>query len=123
MLLNDFFTLKDVEHSDQAIDVIVIFNKDHSIFKGHFEGFPVVPGVCMMQLIKEILEKELDKSFTLSAASQMKFLTIINPNETSEVSANIVYSMVEDEAVNIEAKLYRGETTFFKLKAALVNGR
>lgn len=121
MLLNDFFTLTEVQHNNHSIDATVSFNKEHSIFGGHFEGFPIVPGVCMMQLIKEIIENELHQSFQLSKASQMKFLNIINPNENQEVSANIEYSSNGSNTVDLEARLYRGETTFFKIKAALVN--
>lgn len=120
MLINDFFALKDIKHSNHSIDAIVSFEKDHPIFGGHFESFPVVPGVCMMQLIKEIMEQELDKTLKIASASSMKFLMVIDPRQNPEVSANIEYENNGEGTVEVEAKLYTGETTFFKLKAHLV---
>jgi 3-hydroxyacyl-[acyl-carrier-protein] dehydratase len=76
MLINDFFSLKEVKHSNHTIEAVVSFDETHSIFGGHFEDFPVVPGVCMMQLIKEIMEQELHRSFRLSSATSMKFMTV-----------------------------------------------
>ena len=120
MLINDFFSLRELKHSNHSIEAVVSFKEDHSIFKGHFEGFPVVPGVCMMQLIKEILEKELDKKFMLSKAANMKFLTVIDPRKNKEVHANIEYNPNGSNTIDFEAKLFSGETIFFKLKAHLV---
>ena len=120
MLINDFFSLKEVKQSNHTIDAVVSFDENHSIFDGHFEGFPVVPGVCMMQLIKEIMEQVLHRSFRLSKASSMKFMTVIDPRQNSEVRANIEYGINGEDTVDFEAKLYSGETTFFKLKAHLV---
>ena len=122
MLIDDFFSLKAIQHVNHSIDATVSFDDKHSIFKGHFEGFPVVPGVCMMQIIKEIMEKEMDKPLQVSKASQMKFLSVINPEENNEVSANIEYT-ANDHTYEVEAKLFLGETTFFKIKAVLVNGQ
>jgi 3-hydroxyacyl-[acyl-carrier-protein] dehydratase len=122
MLLDNFFSLKEIQHIDHSINATVAFDESHSIFKGHFEDFPVVPGVCMMQIIKEIMEKELKKSFRVSKAAQMKFLSIINPNENREVSANIEY-VSNDHTFDVEAKLFLGEIVFFKIKAVLVNGQ
>jgi len=122
MLLDNFFSLKEIQHIDHSINATVTFDEGHSIFKGHFEDFPVVPGVCMMQIIKEIMEKELKKSFRVSKAAQMKFLSIINPNENREVSANIEY-VSNDHTFDVEAKLFLGEIVFFKIKAVLVNGQ
>ena len=120
MLINDFFSLKEVKQSNHSIDAVVLFDKDHAIFGGHFEGFPVVPGVCMMQLIKEIMEQNLGKELRVSQASSMKFLMVIDPRQNPEVSANIEYEENGTGTVDIEAKLYSGDTVFFKLKAHLV---
>ena len=61
MLLNDFFTINDKVSSETEIWAELYINATHKIFEGHFPNQPVVPGVCMMQMIKEILEQVIGK--------------------------------------------------------------
>ena len=56
LLINDFFYLRSSTHSNEIINAQLQLNPAHRVFEGHFPGQPVVPGVCMVQMIKEILE-------------------------------------------------------------------
>ena len=57
MLLDNFYTILSSESSDSTIWTIQIeLNPKHPIYQGHFPGHPVVPGVCLLQLIKECVE-------------------------------------------------------------------
>ena len=53
MLLKDFYKILSVESigGSQHIATVLI-NENHVIFKGHFPDNPIMPGVCMMQIIK-----------------------------------------------------------------------
>lgn len=119
MLLNDFFTIRDTESSPTEIWAELIINADHKIFEGHFPNQPVVPGVCMMQMIKEILELVLGKETNLLHAAEMKFLAIINPQANNLVHASIKYAADESGAVNIVASLFKDELVHFKFKGQL----
>ena len=118
MLVNDFFSVQDAHVKTGNVTARLIINKDHEILKGHFPGQPVVPGVCMMQMIKELLETQTRRSFRITEADNIKFLAIINPDENNEVDAQLHF--VEDDGrINIHASLFSGETTYFKIKATL----
>ncbi|MEO6220781.1 MAG: 3-hydroxyacyl-ACP dehydratase, partial [Ginsengibacter sp.] len=108
MLLNDFFTISNLESHGQDIKVTLVINADHRIFEGHFPGQPVVPGVCMMQMVKEILEQVLEKSTNLFSASEMKFLAVINPIENNVVEAFIKYTPRDVETVDVSASIQKG---------------
>ena len=57
MLIKDLYKVNDlVTDKDRTIAQISI-DRDHTIFKGHFPGNPVMPGVCMIQIIKELTEE------------------------------------------------------------------
>lgn len=119
MLNNDLFFLSAVQPTDGAVTAAVRFNADHAIFQGHFPGQPVVPGVCMLQLIKEILEQQTGKALLMQEASLCKFLSVIDPVKTPEVTAQVQYA--NDEArYQVNATLSGGDTTFLKLKAVFV---
>jgi 3-hydroxyacyl-[acyl-carrier-protein] dehydratase len=116
MLLNDFFTIRDTESSATEIWAELVIDANHKIFEGHFPNQPVVPGVCMMQMIKEILEKILGKETNLVQAAEMKFMAVINPQENNLIQATIKYSTDESSVINIVASLYRDELVHFKFK-------
>ena len=118
MLLNDFYSIVKQESGAGTVKAVVAFNKSHKIFEGHFPGLPIVPGVCMMQIIREIMEVATEKSLMITGADNMKFLSVINPDQNPEVDVSITYS--EDSGTfNVNASLFAGTVTFFKLKAAL----
>jgi 3-hydroxyacyl-[acyl-carrier-protein] dehydratase len=116
ILLNDFFTINDTVSSETEIWAELRINANHKIFEGHFPNQPVVPGVCMMQMIKEILEQVIGKETNLVQAADMKFLAVINPIENNLVHASIKYTTDESGAVNVVASLFKDELVHFKFK-------
>ncbi len=119
MLLNDFFTINAKESSPTEIWAELVINANHKIFEGHFPNQPVVPGVCMMQMIKEILEQVTGKETNLVQAADMKFLAVINPLENNLIHASIKLVTDESGAINIVASLFKDELVHFKFKAQL----
>ena len=118
ILLNDFYTITSRDASDSVVRAKISINRSHKIFDGHFPGLPIVPGVCMMQIIREIMEVTTERSLMIVGADNMKFLSVINPDQNREVDVSITYS--EDSgSFNVNASLFAGTITFFKLKAAL----
>lgn len=119
MLNNDFFYIRSVKNEERNIIAELHLNPDHHIFQGHFPGQPVVPGVCQVQIIKEILEIVLGKDLQLKSADHIKFLSVIIPETNVLISAAIKYT--EDETgLNITATLTKDEKTCLKMKAAFV---
>ncbi len=103
MLLEDFYKIDKIDSIDEGKYLASItLNKDHAIFKGHFPGNPVTPGVCMMQIIKEITESVLNETLTMVRTSNVKFTAIINPEVNSKLVLEIEIS--ENEASEIKVK-------------------
>ena len=120
MLLNDFFTIIDTESSASEIWAALSINANHKIFEGHFPNQPVVPGVCMMQMVKEIVEQILGKETNLVKATDMKFLAVINPQVNNLIHTSIKYSPGENGKINITASLFKDELIHFKFKGEFV---
>ena len=117
MLAGNFFELASMNSENGKLTGIIKLNAAHTIFDGHFPGQPVVPGVCMMQMVKEILAGALSTSLRLELADQVKFLSVINPLETSSVQIEITYTPVEDGRVKMSATLLNEGMVYFKLRA------
>jgi 3-hydroxyacyl-[acyl-carrier-protein] dehydratase len=120
MLLDDFFYIQKLENAHGMLKADIRINKAHKIFEGHFPAIPIVPGVCMMQMIKEILEQQLKYKLILQQGDNVKFLSVINPTEHSEVQADIQHQTETDGSIKINATLFAGTVIFFKIKATLV---
>ena len=118
MLLNDFYSIVHQVPAASSVKAKIAINKRHKIFEGHFPGIPVVPGVCMMQIVLEMVEVSTGKQVSLVAADSMKFLSVINPEQNKEI--DVVINYTEDGGrLQISANLFEGPVIFFKLKATL----
>jgi 3-hydroxyacyl-[acyl-carrier-protein] dehydratase len=118
ILLNDFYSILQQIPEAGSVRAKIAINKSHKILEGHFPGLPIVPGVCMMQIVLEIVEASIGKSVRLVAADTMKFLSIINPEENNEI--DVAINFTEDEGrFLISANLFLESIIFFKLKATL----
>ena len=116
MLLNDFFHINDLQTEGFDVKATIIINADHKIFEGHFPGHPVVPGVCMMQMLKEIIEQVTQKMTNLIKAHDMKFLALIDPSRNNNIQVSLKYSIETDGSMILNATLYKDELTHFKFK-------
>jgi 3-hydroxyacyl-[acyl-carrier-protein] dehydratase len=114
MLLNKFYTLNKQESENGKVTALISFNSAHPIFEGHFPGHPVVPGVCMIQILREIMEVEVAHKLRISLGDNLKFLSIINPAEHNEVE--VLISFTGNGTLNIIATLQAGAVIFFKFK-------
>lgn len=115
ILKNDFYTVKQSGNAENTLRAVITLNPSHELFKGHFPQMPIVPGVCQAQIIKELLEEEVDAKLFLHRGDNIKFTGMIIPTQTPEVDVEIVYEHEGDEII-AEAKLFFENTVFTKYK-------
>lgn len=116
MLLKDFYTIKSLEQKEgQNYTAHIVINKDHEVFKGHFPGNPVTPGVCMMQIIKEVSQEIAGSSLLLKSASNIKFMSLINPEVNPELKLELELNTTDDALIKVKNTTYFDETVALKL--------
>lgn len=96
MLLKDFYKANTVETVENISTATITINKNHKIFNGHFPGNPVTPGVCMMQIIKELTEDIVDEKLFMQSSSNIKFMAIINPEKNPDLVLTLDITKSED---------------------------
>jgi 3-hydroxyacyl-[acyl-carrier-protein] dehydratase len=81
MLLNKLYTIKSMSKSPDAsgFNAEIELDPNHPLFDGHFPGNPILPGVCTVQIIKELLELSVQTSLFMSKAGNIKYLGFVNP--------------------------------------------
>lgn len=118
ILQGDFYTINNLQVNDSAIIAELELNAAHRIYKGHFPGQPITPGVCMMQMIKEIVELVIKKETRLVRADDMKFLRMIIPGDHNIIQAQLKYLMEEDGTIMVTASLLKDAAVHFKFKGS-----
>ena len=115
MLLKDFYQVQLIDKiSENKYIASIVLNDKHEVFKGHFPGNPVTPGVCMMQIIKELTQNITGFSLQLKSSNNVKFMALINPEETPELKLELEI-LPNDEEVKVKNATFFGETVALKM--------
>lgn len=80
-LINNFFHIDSMETTGDTFRCKVHMNEDHNIYKVHFPGNPITPGVCLIQMGTEILGQILHKNLQLKIAKEIKFKKALEPTD------------------------------------------
>lgn len=74
-----FIISKKIEQN--FLELKLIFYKNSNFFNGHFENFPIVPGVVQLFYVNFFTENMLGIKLPLTEAKKVKFSNIIPPDE------------------------------------------
>lgn len=126
MLLKDFYTVlhrsgPEAELSQKGISsnryrFTLELNPGHAVYQGHFSGNPVVPGVCQVQMISELLSVIKGSALRLMYADNVKFLSLMVPDKNRVIEADISVRTIENGEISANATLQDGEIIFIKFK-------
>ena len=99
-------------------------NGDHFIFRCHFPEQPIVPGVCIVQMLSELLSVKAGRKLYIKEMRRVKFVGPVYPDQTPELSYHIV--SYNDDGSNVTASAVltpAGEdgTTLCKLSLTLAS--
>jgi 3-hydroxyacyl-[acyl-carrier-protein] dehydratase len=117
-LLNDLYIIKSMTTTENQIQVVVELKAEHAIFKGHFPGQPVLPGVSMMQMIAEITGEYLKQPFRITGAPMVKFLHTIDPRRNPLINLEIKYESIPSKTI-VSGKIFFGAEVFMKFQVNL----
>ncbi|HAF28780.1 MAG TPA: 3-hydroxyacyl-ACP dehydratase [Bacteroidales bacterium] len=118
MLLEDFYTIVELDSSDKEnIKAIIDLNKEHEVYEGHFPGNPIVPGVCLTQLIKEVMENVEGTELIMVYADNIKFMAMVNPevNSRLQIDLKVKYD-TEQNLIKVNSVTHFNDQVFYKFK-------
>jgi 3-hydroxyacyl-[acyl-carrier-protein] dehydratase len=114
---DDIFDVQDLEYSPGQVSAMLGINKNSAIFEGHFPGQPVVPGACMVQLVKDVLCGALDANIILKKAASIKFISMITPDSNPAPQLIVTYKLIDNGDISVNAKITIDDVACFKLQA------
>ena len=104
---------------------------DSPVYQGHFPGYPITPGVCLVQIALELIEEMADqvghdggkdqvghdggkdrtgRSVRLVAAKNIKFVAPVFPSDGTELRF-----ILSGEGENWSVEVYNGEVLSAKM--------
>ena len=120
MLKDALYKIISIAHEENTIEAILEINKNNEIFTGHFPGQPVFPGVCTLQILKEVLESSLNKTIRLIRADQIKFLALIEPGKSNILQFKLSYKLTDNNNIAVHANLTAKNEVCFKFKGLFI---
>jgi len=119
-LKNNFYTIKSFCKTETGFDYTLALNSEHFIYQAHFPDNPITPGVCIIQMVKELVTDQLQQELFLKKIHNIKFLNVINPLEYQEVVFSISISPEEAGAYKVGAVVHYGAQVFAKMSVGFI---
>ena len=100
MILNDnFYKIHNITRDGNSATINVELLPTHPIYKGHFPGQPVVPGVCTLTIIKECIAKVLGYSVSYAGIKECKYMSALIPEEKLYITISITIDEVKNGSI------------------------
>ena len=98
----------------------VLLNPECEVYKGHFPGTPVSPGVCNIQMMLECAETVAGQALWVRKINRCRFTTLLSPLTHPELEIQINLQEKEDNSFILNASIGNGEDIYQTLKAELI---
>lgn len=114
-----FFTLEAGEKNGNSATYRCRLHPEAPVFKAHFPGFPVLPGVLTLKMVVDAINASQffsTQTLTVQSIGNAKYLAVVNPQETQEVEISVALKAeknADEPAVSqFKATVQNGETRF-----------
>ena len=122
MLKDSLYTLQSLEETGAGTyEAQLRIDPTHPLFEGHFPGQPVLPGVCLLEMVKEVLSEIRQKPLRLLRAGTIKYPSMVDPRLEPLLRFEITIAEAEEELkVGVNSFLSDGSANFKLIKASFV---
>ena len=121
MTLQSLYTIHDLKYSEREFSANISFDPKHEIFEGHFPGQPVVPGVVLINIIKDICSTIVENDVKLRKGTNIKFLNIIDPRDEATISISGSYTKTDNIQISMNANIRNADQISIKFKGTFSN--
>ena len=82
--------LIDIEGDAASFRARFRFPADLEVFRGHFPGHPIVPGVFLLEAVRTAAERVLGPALRIVRVRDAKFTSIVEPDTILELQGSII---------------------------------
>lgn len=103
MFYQDLFIIDSQNIEEGRAVFTITLNPLHKIYKGHFPGDGITPGVCILQIACDLFSIIQQQNFVIFSMKSVKFMQLIRPAVTPKVTFEFSYQPADEEG-HYEAK-------------------
>ena len=87
-----FGSVEVIESSDDSCKFEGVIPESLELFEDHFPGFPILPGVLALEIMKESLQEiRIEKTLRLHSIERVKFSSYLKPGESWRSEAKLKF--------------------------------
>ena len=94
ILKNNLYKILGRETIAEKESFIIVLNPSCLIYAAHFPNMPITPGVCIIQMVEELLGELTKSSQQLIKIKNAKFLSVLKPDEQKVM---VTFSLLREE--------------------------
>lgn len=119
MIKDSLYQLMNIEKLDSSYTAEIELLPESIIYRAHFECMPITPGVCLVQIAVDIIEAIEGCAKNLVEAKDIKFISIVSPNDCT----NLRYFLSENsqEKGKWSICVYADESVCAKMSITVCN--
>ena len=109
-LKNSIYKIIGKEDESGVVDYTIQLIPSCFIYQAHFPGEPITPGVCIVQIGKELIELLAEQTskpqmLEIIKVKNVKFLSVISPNETKQLVYQVKKMDLSEDGTKVEAQV------------------
>jgi 3-hydroxyacyl-[acyl-carrier-protein] dehydratase len=122
MLLDKLYKVSSLNANSDGSGFLAEIELDpnHPVFTGHFPGNPILPGVCTVQIIKELLEQSIHKPLRMTKAGNIKYLGFVNPATMPLLTFRLQVKTMEPSCISCSATVSANEQIVCSFKGEYI---
>ena len=113
--LDSLYSVTQSRKTEGGFEFDISLFPEHFIYKAHFPGEPITPGVCIIQIATELFSLAMDAPMSLYSAKNVKFLKIVSPSERTDFNFTFSKIVVEGDLVKFACVLSAENEIYAKL--------
>lgn len=114
-LMGNIYRILDSASSAETYEYALELDPEHFIYKAHFPGNPITPGVCIMKMGVELASDAIGRKLRLSGARNVKFLQTIVPREGQVLHVSIRKVEIQGDVCLFQASVQEDDTVYARM--------
>ena len=102
---NNLYTVSKRQIQDGSARFDLLLDAEHMIYKAHFPGQPITPGVCLLQMARELLEDITELTLEILSVKNVKFLSVVSPIELPQITFTLSHIAMDEGGVECRAQV------------------
>lgn len=120
MLLKDkYFQIERVSRDGDAVSCHVRLLADCDVYRGHFPGNPVSPGVCNIEMVAECFNQSCGGHRRIKSIDRCRFTAVASPSVCPELDVIISWSDMEGDSISVAATVKDDKRQYMDFKGVL----